>query len=315
MTGVQRTLNRHESALSASLKISTLPAPSAQWPRHRSRSESDVYLPPCVAALKYPLADHGREADVLPLLPGARATAAYPCPPSWAQVIKSYAKMVCTDAEYGRGVAIVWGNQIGEGLLAGGFFNLLNVLGVADRSLPLAGVAVFGVVEAVIALISHSHASSQRDRALGKPKSREAELALGRARLAMSGYINLVAALCLVATSLGVIFLGLETLPLVAAMLVSKVLQGFATSLESSGWHTAKMYLGSPETKARQVSMPHSINALEFSVGHTLLNASSFAAYGVIVGLGGIFPHLFLTLILATLGVGAILTTLPKFFL
>ena len=287
-----------------------------------------------------------------------------PTPKSFSTSLRDYARLWCNDVDYRRCTCVVWGNELGKGLLAGGYFVLLDVLKVGDVSWSLLALVAFQLLDTIVGVIGQLYAAHHRDIATNKA-AREAQalsaaqaddrrfleaarylhfdrakveavrhaLALQEAqavaaaerrariegaryakRLMRCGVADGVIATGFIGTALSIAFLNFGGIALVAVMTVLKLFQGVNTAYESGSWNCVKLFIGQPETRQQQSQTKFFISGIEFGVQAVVFSLATFAVYQTSMALAGLGSVVFLAVTLGSLGIGGLLTCLPKLY-
>lgn len=249
------------------------------------------------------------------MTPLALSSAPYPI--TLGSKIKVYASLLADDAEYRRGIVAISVNQLGDGLVSGGFLVLLDVLGVVTHSLSIQGLAIFTLVEIIIAAVSHVCASHQRDNAEAKARAGKqgpADKASYGKQLLWSGVIDLGAAALLVGGAVGTACFRMGSSPLFIVLTLVKAVQAFNKSYETGSWSCLKYTLGTAQTQARQRDLKSTISALEIGAGALLYGVGSLATYQAAQLVSTTFPFLFVPLTIGVIVAGGLMTCIPKLY-
>ena len=285
-----------------------------------SRVASGRLNAPCVrsaaaANSDYYVAPRRKAPCAIPSAPIAPASdASYPY--TLRAKLEKYAAVILNDREYATGLTAILVNQLGDGLVTGGFLVLLDVLGLATHSLSISAIATFTVIEICIACGAHVYSSHQRDNAEFNKRAGDDTSAAKRGyarHLLISGAIDMVAAGLLFGAAVGAAFFSIGAWPLFAALSVVKAVQAFNKSYETGSWNCIKYSLGSKSTQACQLQMKGTISSLEIGAGALLYGIGSWVIYQSALAIAASLS-LFLLMSMGAIAVGGLMTCLPKFY-
>jgi hypothetical protein len=252
-------------------------------------------------------------ASTMPSASGLRASS--PAPTSRGQ-LRAFVDLMRQDKDYARGYTMIALNQLGDGLVAGGFFMLLNELGIVTHSLSVACMVSMNVVEVGLGICGQVYAALQRDQARHTMQHTASptlpRAACGR-QLFLTGILDFVCAASLLGGAVGTAFLGLPTAALFVLLTVVRGVQSLNTSYEMGAWYCMRTYMGS-ERRAEQADILCSVNGLEMALGSTLFTVGQWGTCMGALGLAAVLPGLLLPACVGTLAVGGLLASLPKIY-
>lgn len=225
---------------------------------------------------------------------------------------QAYTSLLIHDRQYRRGFGAMAINQIGDGLVTGGFLDGLAALGAKNSRLAVTALGFFSVIEIGIAAASYITASHTRDNAEIEQRLGIVDEDLQRAnnlhKLFNSGLIDLGAASTVLVCVACEHTMGLAPAAITTFLCLTKSIQAFNKSYENGAWNCLKYTLGNDASHAQQLHMRSTIAALEMGIGGMLYAVTSLIVFVSLAAQTQPSPAAVVSIVI----VGGLLTALPK---